>query len=146
MIWIKAEPTNFGQAIKLGVYEKQGMVYFIGCFVEGADAHEGIPYYFLWRKWLKKDATLQDEISLFKERPEILERLYVSYCLVKHEEAEVYSADPDYLLYRENGREISILHKDSHISITFEAYGGKLGKSVHVEATAFFDALNKLLE
>jgi len=148
MLWIKAEPTNFDQAIKLGVYAKQGMVYFIGCFADGTDAYGEIPYYFLWRKWLKKDATLQDEIDLFKEHPEMLERLYVSYCLIKHEEAEVGTADPEFLLYRENGREIHILHRveDGRVCVALETYGGKLGRSIHVEATAFFDTLKKLLE
>ena len=148
MITIKAEATNSNQAIDLEVWKKQGMVNFFGRFTDGSTARGEMPYYFLWRKWLSKNATLQDEITLFKEHTEILERLYVSYCLMKHEEAEVGTADPEFLLYRENRREIHILHRveDGLVCVALETYGGKLGKSIHIEATAFFNALKKLLE
>ena len=136
------------EVITLEVSGKQGMVHFFASFIDGTTAHGEMPYYFIWRKWMLKDATLQDEISLFREHPEILERLYVSYCLIKHEEAEVGSSDPEYLRYREDHREMSIIYRieEGVISLHLETYGGQLGKIIFVEANDFFSTLKKLLE
>jgi len=136
------------EATNLEVSEEQGMIHFRAHFTDGTARNGEMPYYFLWRKWLSTNATLQDEIFFFRKYPEILETLYESFRLIKREKAEVWASNQNILRYREYDREMDILYRDDdgHICLFLDTYGGKIGQIIFVEATDFFGVLKKLLE